>query len=419
MAFRPTRRAVGALAFLVAMLAAAPATRAQAVLIDFDIDPSGIDIAAGTVLDTLYASMGLTFSLAQGTGHVYANANLPTGFGSAPNAVSPYPPPYASDFSEEGYGPIRVYLSSPASGGCIDVRPDGGGDLGVLRAFDAGGAMIGEETSVPGVTQTLCVSGFRIRRLEFAGAGSTYARFDNLSLTYGAGPMEGPYYLPNAANVPGLLGTRWRTDFEACNLGSYASNVTVELLERGKANPSPAAAQLMLDPGRCMRYGNVLDALFSYGGAATLRVTGLGGDLLVNARTYNDDPAGTYGQFMPPLTLDDMVQPGATGRLIQLSQSATTTTGYRTNIGLVNASPFAITVDVDLYTSTGVLLGSKRYTLGAYESTQVDRIFTLVTGAAVSDGYATVVSPTPGAVFYAFASSADNRSGDAIYIGAM
>jgi len=409
----------------VAILSHVPTAGAQAVLIDFDTDPSTNTIVAGTILNTTYASMGVTFARVnapdQSGWQVYANSNQPGGFGSPPNTVTLYPEGTASDMSENRKGLVRAIFDSPATSACIDVLPDDPGqpeNAGVIRAYDAGGALLAEATSPLGTTQTLCVSAFRIRSVEFSGLGDTWARFDNLSITYGAGPVVGPYYAPGGANQAGLSGTTWRTNLELLNRGSFESTVTVSLLVWDQDNSSPLQQQLTVQPGQSVRYDNALQQLFGFSGAATLRIEGMGGNLLVNARTYNDDPAGTYGQFIAGLPLDRAVQPGSTRHLIQLSQSASDTSGFRTNLGLVSASPFPITVDVELFLADGTSLGTLGVTLAPYESTQLSRVFTMVTPSSVTDGYLTVTSATPGAVFFAYASVVDNASGDPVFVTA-
>ncbi len=426
MLIRVLARRLSVVVVTAAAAAYAPAALAQAVLIDFDTDPSTNTIAPGTILNTVYASMGVTFSRVNAPGQsgwqIYANSNQPAGFGSAPNVITLYNQGSASDMSENKKGLVRATFASPASSACIDVLPDNPGSpqhAGVLRAYDAGGALLAEATSPLGVTQTLCVSAFRIRRVEFSGHGDTWARFDNLSITYGAGPMIGPLYLPGGANQPGLGTTRWRTDLEILNRGSFASTVTLSLLVWNQDNSSPAQQQLTVQPGEALRIGNVLDQTFGFTGAATLRLTAIGGSLVVNARTYNDDPGGTYGQLIPAMDLDRAVQPGGTGYLVHLSQSVSPTSGFRTNLGLVSASPFALTVDVELFRADGTSLGTRSYMLRPYESIQASTIFTAVTASQVDDGYITVTSATPGAVFFAYASAVDNLSGDAVFITAQ
>lgn len=350
---------------------------------------------------------------------VYANADQPPGFGTAPNVVSLYSPPSASDISESGKGLIQATFNSAVSSVCIAVRPDGPAHFAVIRAYDGGGALLSQQYSAPGLTGDLCVSAFSIRKVEFSGAGNQWARFDNLQVAMSGGPMTGPFYLGATANQPGLNDTRWMTDLEVLNRGTMTANYTVELLRWNQANATPASVSYSLEPGRSMRYVNALSSLFSHSGGATLRVTGFGGSVAVNARTYNNDPEGTFGQYIPALPTSQAVQPGMTRHLLHLSQSTSDLTGFRTNLGLISASPMDIVVRARFFNAAGTLLGTREYTLRPFESTQVTKAFTAVTASAVPSGYIELSSGTPGAVFFGYASVVDNRSGDGIHVPAV
>jgi len=229
-----------------------------------------------------------------------------------------------------------------------------------------------------------------------------------------------PLMIPAAAAVHGLAGTNWRTDLELHNAGDSTSTIHVYPLLRGQANPDPDGTMFELDPGESLRLDDVLGEEFGISGAAALRIVShFNSDTMVTSRTYNDAGGGTYGQFIPAQPLDAATGAVRGGRLIQLSQSATDNSGFRTNIGLTNAADTPIDVVIALYDGAGRYLGDVPRHLEAFEYIQIDRIFRTVTGDAVSNGYAVVSSSTPGAAFYAFASVVDNRSGDSIYIPAV
>ncbi len=412
------------LVLVFALLAFPQQTDAQAVMIDFDTDPSGNPIAAGTVLTHVYSAMGITFAHA-GPGQicgtqVFANDNHPGDFGSLPNVVSTCGAGTASDISED-FGFVEVILNSPATSVCIEVRPDNLGTpdhWAVLRGYDSGGNIVDEITSTPGVIETICVSGFRISRARFSGDGDHFARFDNLGLTYHAGPLPATAFLPGAANLSGAGGTTWKTDLDVHNGGGFDAEVTVALLERDRGNPAPNEVVFTAEPGESLHWNNALQTIFGFNGAATLRVTGVGGAVVASSRTYNDDPAGTFGQYVVGADLGDAIVPGQTATVIGLSQSTDPDDGYRTNLGLVSASEFGITVFVELFLPNGDSLGILNYDLRAYESIQINKIFEEVTAGGASSGYAVLWSTTPEALFFAFASVVDNSSGDGVYIPA-
>ncbi len=168
----------------IAVVPAAPGL----LLIDFDLDPQGVSLPAGTEVNLAYQSLGVIFDrVGPGTlcgPEVYANSDQPIGFGSSPNVVSVCNEGGASDISENGFGMVEATLAANASQVCVDVLPDGPTHAAVLRAFDSVGLQIGEVTSALGVTQTLCISGAGIRSIRFSGNGSLFARFDNVSVQF-------------------------------------------------------------------------------------------------------------------------------------------------------------------------------------------------------------------------------------------
>ena len=171
---------------LVGLLAA---SSAGAVVINFDTTPDGNPIAHSTDIALTYASLGVSFAL-DGSGcgtSVYANADKPAGFGSAPNVVSTCGGGSASDINGQAHGRIRVDLNAPATRVCIDVLPDGEQYNAELSVYDADDKLVAKKASAPGVAGTLCVDGAGIRHARFPGTGNTsteYARFDNLDVTF-------------------------------------------------------------------------------------------------------------------------------------------------------------------------------------------------------------------------------------------
>ena len=76
----------------------------------------------------------------------------------------------------------------------------------------------------------------------------------------------------------------------------------------------------------------------------------------------------------------------------------------------------AIAIEIELFTDSGIPLGSLHYTLLPYEFKQIDKIFQAVTGSRVSDGYAILRTTTSGGRFFAYASVIDNATSDPICV---
>jgi len=227
-----------------------------------------------------------------------------------------------------------------------------------------------------------------------------------------------PIYIAAAAHLRGANRTNWRTDLEIFNSGATQAWYQLDLLERGKDNTNPRSAIFLLDAGKSIRYEDVLDTVFSYSGAAALRITPIAGEIAATSRTFNLLDTGTTGQFAPSIPGTEAIESGESARLIQLSQSSRSGSGYRTNIGFTSLSSRPSTVDVELFEANGEFLGRVTVDLGPFEYTQIDKIFKKVTANAIDHGYAVIRSESEGARFLAYASVIDNRSSDPIYIPA-
>lgn len=182
-------------------------------------------------------------------------------------------------------------------------------------------------------------------------------------------------YLPAAAHNPGANTTLWRTDLEVANTGEHVASFEIALLRAKADNSRPLTRTFTLGPGVAERFQDILETEFGYTGSAALRVTPTSGSLVATSRTYNQQPRGTFGQFIPGI--EDAQAQGAENavRLVQLAQSAGTANGFRTNIGLTNVTPIPIIIEIRLCDRDGAVLGSFAQPLLPYEFRQLDRPF--------------------------------------------
>jgi hypothetical protein len=251
------------------------------------------------------------------------------------------------------------------------------------------------------------------------GAGGVYVAYlDDLYFgvadTTSAGPPA--IYVPTGAHLVGYGGVNWRTDIEFHNPTQQSVSFVVDLLKRDQGNASPMRIGDVVAAGASRRLWDTVYSNFGFEGAAALRVTPLNGTLAVTSRTYNQTDNGTYGQFVPGIPEYEAILYGGEARLVQLTYDLETTTGYRTNIGFLNAVNMPITIEIKLFDSPGTLLGTLTYTLRPFEFKQIDKIFRNVTSNAVADGYAILRTTTPDGRFFAYASVIDNATGDPICV---
>jgi len=180
-------------------------------------------------------------------------------------------------------------------------------------------------------------------------------------------------------------------------------------LPRGGDNSAaPLSEPFTLEAGTGVRYADIWGELAGEGAGAIEIVTNSPEDVLVMSRTYNTSPDGTFGQGIPGITPAELFGAGDVARIIQLTQGPQ----FRSNVGFVNASETAVTLEVRFFDFYGSLLGVDGLTLASLANAQWTEAFTRVTGEQVRDGYVEVRSTTPGALFFAYGSVVDNRTGD-------
>ena len=302
-----------------------------------------------------------------------------------------------------------------------DVQESTDSSFAGATATSVSGASRTTSHSVTGSSAVTWYS--RVRAVDVCG-GSTYSSAWSATATTVIQPPQPSsdiVFVPAGAHATGTAGTNWRTDLEVHNPGTVQARFTLSLLKKDADNGSPQGATFTLDGGKSTRYLDVLASSavgFGFSGAGTLRVTPWAGTVMVTGRTYNDQPGGTYGQFIAGEAQDAAIPSGQEARLVQISQSVTAGVGFRTNLGIVNASATPVTVEVKLFRGDGSYLGVQNHTLPAYGFKQVNEVFKTVTTQDVADGYAVLRTTTSGGSFFAYASVIDNTSGDPILIPA-
>jgi hypothetical protein len=161
--------------------------------LNFDQGSEQQSILPGAILNSTYARLGVTFSRTNTLGlcpgsAVYANDWGLLGSGSGENNISTCPLGIPADFSQLGFGAIKASFAVPAAESCITATPTGfhipllPGGVAYIEALNAAGNVIDRaESTTQRVAQRLCVQGTGIRAVRFAGKGTAFAIFDNLS----------------------------------------------------------------------------------------------------------------------------------------------------------------------------------------------------------------------------------------------
>ena len=169
-------------------------------------------------------------------------------------------------------------------------------------------------------------------------------------------------YLPGAAEVSGLAGARFSSTLDLTNAGSAGTTVTIGLVPMA-GKPAPAPVTRTLAAGESLRIPSALKTLFGLADGAAGTITVSSADaLLASLSTQNvAAPEGAYGLGLLPVPETDLLGAGETGHAIWVSQSADTSTGYRTNLSVTLADAGSV-VEVRVFDAEGHLAGTATVT---------------------------------------------------------
>ncbi len=230
----------------------------------------------------------------------------------------------------------------------------------------------------------------------------TRALLISFSLMSGGLLADSAWTIPGIVNAAGLNGTHFVSDLTVTNPGGAPANVTLSFFP-GLSSPK----NLTLNPGQTIVYSDVVGSLFGISGGAGALSLSSDQPLLIRAKTYNTAPSGTYGVALPVIASDRLLAPGDVGDSLWISQDASGSSGYRTNVAVVfpDASGGAATVTV--YDADGNARGSQDFSL---DSAGLQQFSVSSFAGAVSVGRAQVVVTRGHAAGYAVV--VDNVTGD-------
>lgn len=223
------------------------------------------------------------------------------------------------------------------------------------------------------------------------------------------------WLIPAAASAEGAGSSDWRSQTTVVNQSGSPVNATYYYVASGQAwpgtllrGPVPLAASqadFLEDPlGTLRPTSGLIHVELDQPGA------------VVTSRTYNLSPGGaTFGQGIPAIPLTG----GASPNSLVLPMVHSDDGRYRTNLGLVMADAGTLTVRVDIYTASGLLLSSTTRS----QSTawvQINDLFGKVgLGSSSVDGGWIRVTKTGGSAdtWTCYASVVDDVTDDPTYVG--
>lgn len=214
-----------------------------------------------------------------------------------------------------------------------------------------------------------------------------------------------------AANAEGLNDTTWLTDLDLYNPGN--DDVTAELtfLPADSDNSAAQAVTATIPAGTTRTFSNVVGDLLGSEGSGAIRISS-DDTLMASSRTFNTSETGTFGQFIPGMTPEQALSPGATARLNGLAGNAS----FRTNIGFANGSALPASLSVDLVAADGSIIDHSDVALHPWGWLQLNKVFRAAGAGQVEATSAIVRNLSDTSEVFVYASVVDSMTGDPTFV---
>ncbi len=248
--------------------------------------------------------------------------------------------------------------------------------------------------------------------LSVAVSAALFSALAAPAFAAGGGHLEG--YVPAVAHVEGRFRSFWTSDVWIYQQG--ATTIHFWLNPPGQDNTGGESVVVALDEP-VVFIPDVVATLFGSEGSGSLHYIA-DGPVTVTSRTWTPgEEGGSYGLSLPGEPVGDASFAGSgqagTQRVVVNQRS-----GSRANFGVVNVSPVAATVLVEIFTADGNLApGNSSFTLALepFGTTQVNDILKRLT-AGERDGLIirAGVTSNEGAIL-TYLTDVDNTTNDSTY----
>jgi len=228
----------------------------------------------------------------------------------------------------------------------------------------------------------------------------------------GAGATR--FVLPGVASLD--TGATWRSDVRVFNTSNAPQTATLTLYPTG--NPSASVTKsVSIQPGEVKALDDIVHATFNLtnAGGALHVTTAVATPLVVTARTYDDTPGGTLGQFVQAVTPADAVGTGERSlQLLQMEDSSR----YRTNLGLAEVTGKNAVVEVQVILPDSKVAPKVQIPLAAFEYRQFPIISSLGLGNTYNARISVKVIDGQGKIT-AYGSVIDQKTQDPTFVPAQ
>jgi len=230
-------------------------------------------------------------------------------------------------------------------------------------------------------------------------------------------PCDPSYWIATAASISGAGGSQWATDVALFNPATQPATARLYLLPRDGDNGDVVPLSRTVPAGQVLTLPDVVRVTFGQTGLAGAIQICADRPLVVTSRTYTREGGKTYGFGALATRRESAIAPDQTRHIADIRESPTTTSGFRTNLGLTNVSKATVTVTVTLILADGTTLPERTYTVKPWSHIQRNRIVRDFTAADVT-GAVLAIRPSGGSVI-AYAAVVDNSTNDSTYLEAL
>ncbi|HVT05690.1 MAG TPA: hypothetical protein VHL58_20220 [Thermoanaerobaculia bacterium] len=221
--------------------------------------------------------------------------------------------------------------------------------------------------------------------------------------------------IPAVAKTAGANNTFFQSDLRLVNTGATDASVDLIFLPSNVDDTNPTTVTLTVGARTSRQVDDALGSLFQQtnaGGALRVKSSS---DVIVESRTYTPSATcpGSYGQYIPGI---DATR-AATRQIIPgVRLSKDSTTGFRSNVGIVNVGVGQLAVTLTLRDAEGGSLATAMMTAPPFSHTQTSVATLFAQTSSTNDNAFLELSAATG--FLAYVSVVDNSSGDSIFIPA-
>jgi hypothetical protein len=254
-------------------------------------------------------------------------------------------------------------------------------------------------------------------------------------------PQPTSLIIPGIAHAAGANNSLFQSDVRVTNIAAQTMRYLLNFTPAGTDGTQVGSSTTIeIEPGATTALDDILSSFFGGGSAATgsleirelttgtasgfsstsssnsSSLLGVNKVTVASSRTYNVDPKGTYGQFIPAIPFSEFINKAAndlTKNVLSLQQVAASS-AYRTNIGLVEAAGEAASVLLHVYDDKNNLLADIPVSLQAGEFKQAN--YFASNNLSFTDGRVELEVTSATGRVTAYASTIDNRTNDPLLV---